>query len=85
MIVEWFADMALGLVVFATSLLPDIEVAIPDLTPVFGFMLTFDAIVPIGTMLQAALAVGAVTGLMFVLKVIQTLVSHVPGIGGGGA
>lgn len=85
MILEWFASMALGLVQAVLSFLPDVTVDVPALGPVFSMMLAFDEIAPIHEALLGAVLILAVTGMMFVLKVIQTLLAHVPGVGGGGA
>lgn len=86
MILEFFADMALGLVVFVTGLLPDVSVdSVPALGPAFSMMLALDGVAPVHEALQGVLLLVAVSGLMFVFKVVQTLLAHVPGVGGGGA
>jgi hypothetical protein len=85
MILEFLANMALGLVVFVVSLLPDVEVDVPSIAPAFSMMLAFDALLPIHEALSGVVMVVGLLTAMFVLKVVQTIVAHVPGLGGGGA
>lgn len=85
MILEWFVDFVLSLLGAVMDLIPDVTLDLGSFAGVFGVIGAFNAVIPLDTMLQGSLVVLTVTGFMFVLKVLQTLLAHIPWIGGGGA
>jgi hypothetical protein len=87
MILEWFVDMVLGLAADLIALVPWPETVMGELgafDALFGVMGTFNVIAPVTEALAASAVVLSVTSVLFVYRVIKTLVAHIPGIGGTG-
>jgi len=88
MLIEWFVDFVGGLTVAVfeavLGLLPG-EVALGDFSMAASAMMAFNEIFPVDTALVATGVVLGVTGIMFLVKLVQTVVAHIPFVGGGGA
>lgn len=85
MIFEWFVDQVLGTIVTnLLGLVPELQVTVPALGPIFGMMRTLDAYVPVSEMLAGTGVILSVTLVMLVWRLVRIFLSHVPGIGGSG-
>lgn len=86
MLVEWlFTFVTDVLLEFLDAFLPDVTNVVPSLDGVLSGVATLNAFLPVTETIGAAGFVFTVTGVMFLLKITQTLVAHIPFIGGGGA
>jgi len=83
-ITEWLVDTALGLATGFVDLLPDVPLDLSGVGSAFGLAMTFDAVAPVTEGLAVASLLLSITGLMFAWRVLRTLMSHVPWIGGNG-
>lgn len=85
MIVEWWVDKILTVFIAGLALLPEIDVETGDFSGALAAVFTFDGILPMHEILDVMKFLIAWTGMIFVLKIIQTLLAHMPWVGGGGA
>lgn len=85
MILEWFVDFVLSLFLQVLLLIP-----FPDsldlgaFSAAFGIMGTFNSIFPVTEAIQGAGVVLALTGVLFIYRVIKTAAAHIPLVGGTG-
>jgi len=84
MIVEWFVEMALGLVIGLLGFLPEVTLDLPDVSGALATVLTLNGVLPISESLQVGTLLLSVSGAMFAYRVVKILVAHIPGVGGGG-
>lgn len=85
MIVEWFLDFIMGTVVSVfDAILPDVANGIPALGSVFEGVATLNAFLPVTETLGVAAFLLLVQGVMFLVKITQTVVAHIPWVGGAG-
>lgn len=84
MIVDSLVELVFGLLSTLFGLIPFPAIDLGSLSPAFGAMRAFDALVPIHETLAAFLVVLGVLGAMFAYRVVKVLVSHVPWVGGAG-
>lgn len=84
MITEWLVDTALGLVEGLTGLLPPLELDLSGLAGAFDLMSSFNEAVPVTETLAVVGLLLTVYAVLFVWRVVKTLLAHVPFVGGGG-
>lgn len=87
MLIEWFLAFVGGLLteVFTVVLgvLPD-DIGLGALAPAFGLMMSLNNLFPVVEGIAAFLVVLGVTLVMFVVKLVQAGVAHIPFVGGSG-
>lgn len=86
MIFEWFIAFILATFSGVLDLvLPDFDTIVPDLAGVLSGVATLNAFFPITESMGVAVMLLTVQGVMFFVKITQTIVAHIPFVGGGGS
>lgn len=88
MLTEWLVEFVgsafVAIMDNVTGVLPT-ETGIGSLSGAFGLMMSLDAMFPVSECIAGFLVILAVVGVMFVIKLVQTVISHFPLVGGAGA
>lgn len=84
MVFEWFVSVGMSIVHFFADLLPEFELT-GDAAGALSFAMTLNGVLPISELLAVASLGLILITVLFILQVVRALLSHVPGIGGGGA
>lgn len=85
MFIEVAVDTAMGIIAAVTDLLPEVEFEFGSIEPAIAQIAALDAFLPMHEAVAAAQGLLAVIGLIFAVKLLLRVLSHIPFFGGSGA